>query len=72
MADRLYTTGPQIQKRTLIGGTLTDVYEIHYQGPNAISGWVTLPVATATEDQVDTLIRRQLDEQLRIAALGTN
>lgn len=72
MADRLYTTGPQNQVRALVGGVLTDVYEIHYTGPNGITGWVRLPVATATPENVDTLIRRQLDDQLRFAALGEN
>lgn len=72
MADRLYTIEFQNQVRALVGNQLTDMYEIHYAGPNGIKGWVRVPVATATEDQVDTLIRRQLDDQLRIAALGEN
>jgi hypothetical protein len=71
MADRLYTVDFQNQVRALVGNQLTDMYEIHYSGPNGIKGWVRIPVATATREQVDTLIQRQLDDQLGIAGLGT-
>lgn len=70
MAERDYTPGVQIPTRALVGGQLVDVLEIHYTGPNAIQGWVRVPVATMSAEQVDTLIRNQLAEQLRIAALG--
>lgn len=70
MADRLYTITEQIPTRELRGGRLTDVIEVHYQGPHNITGWVRVPVATATADQVDQLVKLQLDQQLAIAMLG--
>lgn len=70
MSARLYTPGVQIPTRALVGGVLTDVMEVHYEGPNGITGWVRVPTRTMTAEQVDTLIRAQLDKQLQIAALG--
>lgn len=70
MAERDYTVIEQIPTRELRGGGLTDVLEVHYTGPHNIKGWVRVPVATMTDAQVDALIRQQLGEQLRIAALG--
>lgn len=72
MAERLYTIGPQIPTRALIGGRLVDVLEIHYTGPSDITGWVRVPVDTLNAEQVDTLIRNQLTEQLRVASLGAS
>lgn len=70
MSARLYTPGVQLQVRGLVGGVLTDLLEVHYEGPNGIAGWVRVPLRTATPEAVDALIRAQLDKQLSIAALG--
>jgi hypothetical protein len=67
---RDYTVVGQRQTRATMGGQLVDVYDIDYEGPNGITGSVRVPVRTASEDQVDTLIRRQLDTQLGISQLG--
>lgn len=71
MVDRIYTIEMQRQRTSVVNGVLTDVYEVHYAGPNGITGYVLVPVRTATPDAVDELIRRQLAGQLEIAALGT-
>jgi hypothetical protein len=70
MAERLYTVGTQTPKRAMVGGQITDVLDVYYTGPNGISGYITVPTATATPELVDTLIRRELDTRLQIAALG--
>lgn len=70
MADRLYTVTDQIPTRELRAGVLTDVNEVHYTGPHNIRGWIRVPIATATADQVDQLIKLQLAEKLGIQALG--
>lgn len=70
MADRAYTVEQQLQVRGLVAGQLTDMLEVHYAGPNGITGWVRVPLRTATEESVDATIRQQLDKQLAIAALG--
>lgn len=72
MADVAYSIESQNQTRANVGGSLQDVYEVHYAGPNGITGWIRIPTRTATPEAVDELIRRQLDDQLRIAALGAS
>lgn len=71
MAERDYTITDQIPTRELRGGALTDVIEVHWTGPHNIKNWVRVPTATATDEQVDALIRQQLESQLRIAMLGS-
>lgn len=72
MEKRDYTPGAQLQVRQMLAGQLTDMLEVHYQGPAGITGWVRVPVATASAEQVDALIRAQLAEQLKIHALGVS
>lgn len=69
--SRLYTITGQLQVRGLVNGQLRDLYEIHYAGPNAIEGWVRVPVGS-TPDVVDQTIRARLDEQLGYGQLGGN
>lgn len=71
MAERDYTVTDQIPTRELRGGVLTDILEVHYTGPHDIKGWVRVPVATMSDEQVDAMVRQQLEKQLRIAMLGS-
>lgn len=71
MVDRLYTITAQLPVRGLVGNQLADMIEVHWSGPNNITGWVRIPRATADAAGVDRLIREQLDRQLGIAALGS-
>ncbi len=70
MAQRVYTPTLQRQVRGFENGQSVELYEIHYDGPNGVSGWIRVPVRSATPELVDTLIRRQLDTQLAISQLG--
>lgn len=71
MVDRLYTILSQEQVRGLdMRSNMIDLYEIHYQGPNDIRGWVRVPVDGASPEAVDTAIRRRLANQLTIHELG--
>lgn len=68
---RLYTITAQRQVAGLDAGrNMVDFFEVHYDGPNGITGTVRVEKRTATPELVDELIRRQLDTQLQIAQLG--
>lgn len=68
---RLYTITSQRQVQGLDAGrNLVDFFEVHYDGPNGITGSVRVEKRTADPETVDELIRRQLDTQLQIAQLG--
>lgn len=70
MADRAYTVTAQNQLKELRNGNLIDVYEIHYAGPNGITGWIRTPTSTASPELVDELIRAKLATQMAIDGLG--
>ncbi len=72
MPERHYTVGPQRQVRAYENGATVEMYEIHYEGPNGVTGWVRVPVRTATPEVVDALIRTALDTQLGIGRLGSS
>lgn len=68
---RLYTITSQRQVQGLDAGrNLVDFYEVHYDGPNGITGSIRVEKRTASPELVDELIRRALDTQLNIAQLG--
>lgn len=71
MADRLYTILGQTQVRDFDErANVVDMYEISYEGPNHIRGYLRIPVRDATPDSVDAAIRRRLANQLAIHELG--
>jgi hypothetical protein len=68
---RLYTITSQRQVQGLDAGrNLVDFYEVHYDGPNGITGSIRVEKRTASPELVDELIRRALGTQLDIAQLG--
>lgn len=68
---RLYTITSQRQVQGLDAGrNLVDFYEVHYDGPNGITGSIRVEKRTANAELVDTLIRQALATQLDIGQLG--
>lgn len=68
---RIYTITSQRQVQGLDAGrNLVDFYEVHYDGPNGITGSVRVEKRTASPELVDTLIKQALGTQLGIGQLG--
>lgn len=71
MADRDYTITSQRQDRGFnAANQVVDVVEVSWQGPNGITGSITVPKVEFSAERVDQLVRADLATHLAVANLG--